>query len=212
MNFLQLCQRLRQRAGIAGSGPSDVVGQAGELDLIVNLINSAWIDIQNNKKTWQFLWVQDYELTIVPDGGPYNVQNFNRFASRPTIDGYNWLSEWDYYAYKNAYDVTILGRGRPNRIIVQPNRTLAFDSNPIENHTVKFDYYRKPQSLLVKEDVPLLPEQHHMTIVWLALIRYAEGEEAPTLINTAEREYSKALASLQSEQLPTLQIQRVPFA
>jgi len=212
VTFLELCQRLREKAGVSGSGPSDVVSQSGELALLVNLVADAWRDIQNDKETWKFLWVQNHQLTIVPSGGPYNVANFLKFCTRPVIDNYTWLTEWQYQAFKDAYDVTLFGDGRPNRIIVQPDRTIAFDSNPTTNHTVTFDYYRTPQELAVKEDVPLMPARHHMTIVWLALLRYAEGEEASNLITTADREYTKAKAALQKDQLPKIQLQLAPFA
>lgn len=212
MTFLEICQRLREKAGVSGSGPTNVTGQVGELDLLVNLVKNAWLDIQNLKKTWNFLWVEGQELTIVPDGGPYNVANFNRFATRPTVDGTNWLTEIDYFTYKSRYDVSVTVRARPNNIIVRPDRKIIFENNPSTNHTVNFDYYRTPQELLVSSDVPLMPARHHMVIVWFALLRYAQGEEANNLISTADLEYKKVMASLQNDQLPTSQVLTTPLA
>lgn len=212
MTFLELCQRLREKAGIPGAGPSDVVAQSGELGVLVNLIAQAWLDIQNLHTTWHFLWTSGGEITVVPGGGPYNVANFKKFATRPVIDGTDWLTERDYYDYKAQYDVSTVTTGRPTYIMVQPDRKIIFETNPGQNHTVTFDYFRTPQELTAAADVPLAPARHHMAIVWLALLRYAEGEEAGNLVQTAQLEYRKALASLQMDQLPKVHLQRLAFA
>jgi hypothetical protein len=53
-NFIQLCQLLRQEAGIAGTGPSTTEGQSGELGRLVQWIIEAYEDIQLKNLEWRF--------------------------------------------------------------------------------------------------------------------------------------------------------------
>ena len=80
MNNLQLCQRLRQEAGIAGNGPATTVDQPGELGRIVNWISQAYEDIQNNDLAWRFLrWTFTLPLTYQQSTysrASYNTVNF----------------------------------------------------------------------------------------------------------------------------------------
>ena len=55
MDFLSLCQRMRQECGISGSGPTTVVGQSGNLQRIVDWVNTAWIDIQTTNQDWGWM-------------------------------------------------------------------------------------------------------------------------------------------------------------
>src|SRR5512143_216270 len=58
MNFLALAQRLRQEAGLSGSGPATVSGQAGQLRVVVDTLASAWRDLQRFRPNWQWMWRQ----------------------------------------------------------------------------------------------------------------------------------------------------------
>ena len=58
MNFLELCQRVRQDAGVSGEGPTAVTGQSGILSRIVSWVKQANNEIQLKNKDWRFLWAQ----------------------------------------------------------------------------------------------------------------------------------------------------------
>ncbi|RLC09555.1 MAG: hypothetical protein DRI24_21580, partial [Deltaproteobacteria bacterium] len=55
MNFLQLCKRLRQEAGLTGSGPSTVVDQTGISKQIVDWVNTAYVDVLSQHANWHFM-------------------------------------------------------------------------------------------------------------------------------------------------------------
>ena len=55
LNFLQLCQKLRQEAGISGSGPLTTVNQTGELYRVVDWVQQSYNDIQEKHDDWNFL-------------------------------------------------------------------------------------------------------------------------------------------------------------
>src|SRR5688572_4470889 len=85
MNFLQLCQDLVSELGLAGgSGPTTVVGQAGELRNVVRWIAQANLDIENQWIDWKFLHVE--YLGIIPLD--------SRTPSAPTPAGIQ-MRKWD---------------------------------------------------------------------------------------------------------------------
>jgi len=52
--FLSIVQLLRQEAGIAGTGPSTVVGQTGEMKRLVDWTAAAWFEIQATHPDWRY--------------------------------------------------------------------------------------------------------------------------------------------------------------
>jgi hypothetical protein len=57
------------------------------------------------------------------------------------------------------------------------------------------------ERLAAETDIPSMPEDHHMTIVWRRQ-RYASHEGAAKVKTDAEKEYARALRSLERDQLP----------
>ncbi len=81
MDFLALCKRTRELAGIAGTGPATVVGQVGELGRLVNWVAKSWIDIQNLHKTWNFL-ITDLSFQTVASQGDYTLSDMSASTLR----------------------------------------------------------------------------------------------------------------------------------
>ena len=55
MNFLQICNRVKQNCGISGSDMTNVTGQVGEFLSITNWVNEAWMDIQAMRQDWDWM-------------------------------------------------------------------------------------------------------------------------------------------------------------
>ncbi len=78
LNFLQLAQKLRQEAGISGSGPTTTVGQTGELGRVCDWILQSYNDIQERHDDWGFMRnTFSLPLTIGQSVYPYNINNSN---------------------------------------------------------------------------------------------------------------------------------------
>lgn len=55
MNYLSICQTVRELAGIPGTGPATTVGQTGELKRVCNWVNQAWNEIQLHREDWEWM-------------------------------------------------------------------------------------------------------------------------------------------------------------
>lgn len=65
MTFLELCQLVARTAGLSGTGPTAVTGQSGDLDRIVDWVQMADLDIQQEHPNWKFMWAEGHFETIV---------------------------------------------------------------------------------------------------------------------------------------------------
>jgi hypothetical protein len=110
------------------------------------------------------------------------VQNFNKdtFGYFLATDGQGARSplqyvEWQEFRAK-YYDYT--ESNNPQKITVMPNRRLRVWPDTDAVYTIQADSFLIPQELAVNADIPLMPTNLHMLIVWKALIDYAGYEEA----------------------------------
>lgn len=98
-NFLQLCQKLRQEAGIAGNGPLTTVGQSGELGRLVDWIQQGYNDIQEKHEDWDFLRYDfSLPLTIGQSIYPRNINGTNpsdttSYPLSNIVDLANWRED-----------------------------------------------------------------------------------------------------------------------
>lgn len=209
--YVQLCQRLRQEAGVAGTGPSTVASQTGMYQKLVNWVQRAWIDIQGSAPYWRFLRNQ-YTGTLTIGTRTYNVV---------TDLLLNYVDKWDpegAWIYRTSdADISQIewltypefrrqfpggwGTGRPQIVAEWQGDNLVFDKIPDYAYTIRFDYWMTPEKLTNDSDVPAAPEHYHDIIVWRALMMYAASEGAPELLQYARAMYSPMLIQLKLDQL-----------
>lgn len=201
MDYLGLCQRLRREAGAAGDGPSSVTAQVGEYRRFVGWVAQAWREIQQLHQDWKWAWgTFSYECTPgVADTG-FDIDGVLlpgtlRLGGTP-------LQQVEYFAVRDRVSTS----GAPRAFAVLPSGAFRLLPVPDEAYTITGEFYRHPQILVENGDVPLLPERHHMTIVYRALMHYAAYEAADEVARDAFVEYMRALSALERDQLPGMQL------
>lgn len=204
MNFLSLCQSLARRCGIGGgSGPSSVVGAAGENARTVEWIMRAWLDIQAEHTNWKFLWAQhtgtayagDTEILAPDDWAMWDKKHLY-------IDDIRIHDVIEYEDYTSLDDST----GRPKFLVQMPDGDLKMVPIPDVDYTYSLDYYRTPQELVNDNDAPLCPAQFHDVIVLWAMQKYGHFEAAPEVLSSVSTELSSRLTALRASQLPGKQM------
>jgi hypothetical protein len=218
MNYLQLCQRLRQEARISGTGPTTTVSQTGEYLKVVDWIDTAYEDIQNLHETWKFLQ-KPFSFTTTVGKRDYT----------PTEAGYASLRRWKHSSHGDircyltagdeqrlAYlpwdtfrDIYLIGNsrtqtGRPGVFSIEPDDTINFDYLPDQVYTVVGEYYQNPDILSGDTDTPLFPVNFHMVIVYRALMYYGADYAAEEKYTHGQNEYKRLLRRMEQTQLPTL--------
>ncbi len=216
MNFLQLCQRVRQEAGISGNGPTTTVGQTGEMKRVVDWVNAGWLDVQNANPDWQ--WMQgDFTITCVAAQAVYTPTEagLTDFASWDTDDVRVYLgttaNEYamiyvPYADFKAVYMLGTIPTGRPTYFTVMPDKSLRFYPTPDQAYTIYGNYQKTASDLSGDTDTPELPARFHMIIVYGALKKYARYEAAPEVFEDASIEYKRFLSNLAQDQLAEVRI------
>ncbi|WP_404466263.1 hypothetical protein LG331_08235 [Vreelandella aquamarina] len=210
MTFLELCQRLRQEVGAAGSGPAAVSGQNGEAQRLVNWIRQAWLEIQSQRADWAFAWATG-EIEMEDGYREYALPN--NFAS--------FIPETIYLEDRRLRLITYPEFRRhfrkakqevPRYITVKPSGAASLDSsveidaNPGETQFLTFEYFRLPQSLSLNTDVPRLPDHYHMAIVYRAMIQYGMYENAPEVVQQGQLNLERVMTDVARTQLPAMEL------
>ena len=217
MTYLQLCVRLRQEAGIAGSGPTQVVDQSGQLLRIVNWIAQAWEDIQIMRPNWKFMhefFTFDTEISTrdylpadvaITDLNQWDTGSFFIYEDALGESDENSLRYTSYGSWRTSYRSSMANRaeGRPQLFTLLPDNPARMEPVPDKVFKISGEYKRVAQLFTADGDEPTgLLDDFHMLIVWSALKSYAYYENASEVLEQAEMNFDHMLTRLEIEQLP----------
>jgi len=203
MTFLELCQRLRQEVGAAGTGPANVQGQSGEYARLVSWVQTAWQEIQQERDDWLFNWA---EGAVVVDAAfreyspPSDFLRWDDRTIRVSSDELRYLP-WHHFRDRYRDDS---GHDRPSRITITPTGSFKLDTTPEDNEEITFEYWRTPETLTESTDIPRLPAQYHMVIVYRAMQHYALYENAEEVLASSREAERRLMRDLMRTQLPTI--------
>ncbi len=222
MQFIDLVRRTRQECGIAGVGPTTVVGQTREMKRLCDWVAQSWVDIQQERLDWRFMrksftfnTVASQQEYPVGTGLDINLSDFKRWIN-DSFRAYLLsagvateiiLSQYhDYSAFRDYY---LLGsrrlvEGRPLYITIAPNQSLLLGFTPNDVYVVSGQYYKTAQRLTLDADVPDFPEDYHMLIVYKAMQKYGRFEAAAEQIAAGKEEYAPLFSQLVIDQTPEI--------
>ncbi len=218
MNFLQLVQRLARECGVPGTGPSTTVGQTGESGRLVNWTNTAWNDIQTAHQDWDWMrttatWTTTQaQPTYTPTqagiaSGTFGMWAPYTFRCYETASGTNsemFLSWMPYEVWRNTYLFGALRQSysRPTQMTIAPDKSVALGPIPVSGYTITGDYFTAPLDMSADADIPALPTQYHMAIVYRAMMFYGAFEAAQEVYANGEREFAKLMNRIDADRLP----------
>lgn len=213
MDFLACCQRLRSEAGIAGSGPSTVINQTGELGRIVGWVRDAYQDILDKNPNWWFLQSEfSFDCTIgqakYPKSTVAGLANWKMptdsdgfRCSLTTLDDEQWLiyQDWDTFRGSRLRGSNRTATGRPIDYTITPDKQLQLWPLPDDVYTIDGECYITGTPFSNDTDVPVF-DRFHMAIVYNALMRYAAYSAEPALFAYAQNQYGRLINKLELDQ------------
>lgn len=204
MTRLEICQRIREMAGITGSGPATTISQTGELGRVVNWSNDAWDDIQK-RRLWSWLWEAE---TVTIAAGTYKTagtipaQRYVKDATYNAEGGFLAYAPWEIF--RATYPLAKITEGEPTVWTIQPDKSFAVNAIVAADAVFSVERFRNPTPMTLDADVPGMPDEHHMLIVHRALMLYANFEEAAPVRITSEAEYKRMLGEMSLNELPDM--------
>lgn len=201
MNRLQLVQRTRVLAGIPGTAISTLL-QTGEADRVVKWVDDAWTEIQQAHK-WGFMWETATVTILAATNATAGTIPAQRYVQDATYIGTTPINYLPWDTFRNAYPTASVADGTPIAWSIRPDKALVVNAKPTTNTDLAVERYKNPTSMAADGDEPTgLPSEHHMAIVYKALLLYANFEEAGVTRATAEAEFKRHMAALGLYELP----------
>lgn len=232
MTFLELVQRVRQESGstaAGSSGPSTVVSQTGLYGQMVNWTAEAWNKIQRSNSTWMWMRsrftfntttnIDSYAYTDVDDAitsttitrfqkwipvDQYGDSNVLIYTTANGVAGQRYLAYLDWDAFRSLYKRSTIRYGNPVHFTIGPDRKIYLGLVPNDTFTITGEYQKNLQIMTADADVPEMPEDYHMLIVWEALKSYASFAAAPEVYTRAQDEARPLWTALYRNQSPSL--------
>lgn len=205
--FLTMCQNVAQDAGLSGNKMSSVVGQTNDLARIVRYVREACIEIESKWTDWKFMWGGITSFPLVAGQAVYfadsslNLNNWD--LQRMRIDDLQVPVESVFqYAEVKLTDMELTAQGMPYSVVVQPDNSLRFIMIPDAPHTFYSDYYVNPTMLMADADEPRVPDRFRPVIQSMALLAYANFDNAAELVAKATEELGTWLPLLEDNQRP----------
>ena len=221
--FLQICQKVAAESGtISGTQPTSVCGQVGRLSKVVGWVADAWTEIQNREASWRWMrvpfpasalaiansasytpvaWnITDFAEWLVTDQGLSIYATALGVADETPIKFISWDGYW------RIYTRGVQTPSRPMYYSISPQNALVLAPIPDQAYQVRGEYRQVPQTLTNNTDVPACPPRFHDAIVWAAVARLCQHDEAsPVALASAQYKFNEFLGGLERDQLPTFE-------
>ena len=94
---------------------------------------------------------------------------------------------------------------RPVLYSIDPQKNFVLGATPdVSGYTIDGEYFAVATYMVNDTDIPIMPPQYHMAIVYKALIWYGLYEGASEVVDRATAEFGKLINRMQFDQLPGL--------
>lgn len=220
MNFLAIVQRTASKCG-AGA-PASVLNQTGNNLRLVNWVNEAWMDIQSAHPDWGWMRTsltpfatvagkQTYAPAadlLLTDFGVWARDSFRVYQTAQGINSETFLWYIPYDAWRDTYLKGALRTttSRPIHVTVTPDKSLAFGPITADGYSIVGDYFKIPTEMAADADIPSLPVQYHLAIVYAAMIKYGNFYSAPEVIKEGLENFQKLMARMNIDRLPDMRM------
>lgn len=214
MNYLELVKRTARECGITNRNIVTLDNASGEVLRIKEWVVSAYEDIQNQRR-WDWLWRYAAKPLVIGTNeyspsadwliSPLEWSPETVMLSDPAIGATDrqrlYFSPWAEFV--SNYIAPEAQTGRPTVFTIRPDGYVVFNVLPDKAYVFEGEYYKTSDVLVDGADVPSMPSQHHMAIVWGAVMLYAQYEEAGVLYQMAATNVARFIGLMMVTELPT---------
>jgi hypothetical protein len=219
MNYLELVQKFRRKARVSGTGPVTLNATLSEeYARLRDWVDEAWLDIQGTLEDWQWMRSSCSFATVagqatytaaqagVTDLGNWTRDSWRLYPTATGTPGEQFLEYIDYERWRDGYQFSTLRttETQPLVMTITPAKAIGLGPTPAAGYTVTGDYFTAPSTMTLDAQIPALPEQFHMLIVYRAMMFFGASEAASEVYQEGQIEFERMMRRLQLNQLPEL--------
>ena len=218
--YLQLVNKLKDESGSKAADLTTAIGLTGESRLLANWINSAWIDIQGQHRDWGWMRLAvsfatvNGQATYTPaQAGVTNFGMWDRYSFRNYLTATGIRAEvfMHYMPYDRWRDIYQFSSNRTSYsqsydITITPEKALGLGPVPLVGYTITGYCYTSPTEMTLDADIPALPVQYHMAIVYRALMFYGANEAAVEVYNHGRTEFNRIMSRIEADYGPEIEL------
>lgn len=215
MTYLQMCSRLRQEVGGAGTGPTSVTAQVGELKRIVDWVATADMDIQRLHNEWKFMR-GSFTLNAVADDYSYAygdtvvpITNFRdwrwtTFKIYLSSAGVGSEVELPYVDYQVFVDLRVgtQSTGQPQVFTVGNAMEILLWPTPNATYVISGEYQKSVSKMTADGDLPAYPGEFSMLAVYKAMMNYGRFTGAAEVYQDGRDQFRTMIRQMRRTQLP----------
>lgn len=134
----------------------------------------------------------------------------DRFRCNTTAQGYADEMQLDFIPSWEAYrDTYLLGndrvvRTRPTAIALSPDQGLGLGYTPESGYTIGSTFFLKATEMVDATDIPAIPTEYHMIIVYRTMMLYGASESAPEVYDDGKFWFDDFMGRLEFQQMPQI--------
>lgn len=213
--LIELVNHLERESGTIYQAQrlSTVASPTGRQEKMVEWIRESWRLIQTSRTDWPWRR-REFQSTLVVGQKRYTAANLgiaDFSAWQKYTPSYVPFTVWDpaigqqdekelwpvsYARWATSWDRATHDAARPAEYAVDDQRRLCIGPKPLYAYPIRGAYICKAQALVVDDDEPICPEDHHMTIVWRALMLMGAHDEALNVVAYAQSLYAAGVRAM----------------
>lgn len=227
MNLLQMTQRLYRETGKSGNEPTTLVGASRIVQRLADALADSWLSLQQDPgKNWKWMRATGTGNTTpsqtAHSPADLGVTSFTRW--RPANHNYavkayrldNPTVLWPLiWLEREAFDYRVvdgaMAEGQPRFWSIDSADNLLIGPGGDEPYGLKFEYVTAPTELALDADTPGMPERHHLTLVWRALVDAGKDAASPDKVSRALDRLRETNANLIDDQAEPVTMHFLPL-
>ena len=218
MDYLALCKQVHNICQIDGDTIVSVDNQTGMNARVVEWVDRAYRDIQRYRTDWRF---RQALANVNVVAGQWEIPDLittmvhmDPTTATATYNGtiVERLQPIDYDLFYNRFQSQARTNGNPRYISVGHDFDIYIDPIPTVALVLKFWYTKAIESLVNNTDIPIIRDEYQDTIIWKAVLYYAQEQETNNIYQTAQINYKENLNRMELDLRPKTSIRFTPLA
>ena len=223
MTFLEICNAVLRESDIPGDEMATTAGQIGEKRNVVRWVQNAWDEIYV-ERLWNFRKVK-FSQALTASATTFDLFGASalnvsaEFTSdpytltHPTTGQKRRIELMTQTLFEDLYSDRLNNvEGWPLAMMHRPDGLLEFDRPLDVAYVLEGWYMKQSDSFSVDSDTPDMPDVYHQAVVYRALKKYAEFEEAGPALQYAMMNDATWSSRMARDLLPKMVIGGSPLA